>query len=151
MLLNAENRIWIGRRIPKLHDETLNAALWQMPQGGMDAGEDPRDAAFRELMEETGVSSAEIIDQTNDWLTYDLPPHLVGRALKGRYRGQKQKWFAMRFTGEESEINIAPPVDEAPEFDAWKWADRDEVLASIVSFKREVYEQVLARFSTHCL
>ena len=146
VLLNDEGRIWLGRRIAKIHDEGLNSALWQMPQGGIDDGEDPHTAALRELEEETGVKSVRIERETAGWLAYDLPRHLVGRALKGRYRGQKQKWFAMRLLGGDAEINITPDLSEPAEFDAWKWAGPDEVLEGVVAFKRDVYCQVLEEF-----
>ncbi|MBI1386124.1 MAG: RNA pyrophosphohydrolase [Rhizobiales bacterium] len=137
--------VWIGRRIPKPHDEHEPSALWQMPQGGIDEGEDTHAAARRELAEETGIRSVEIAAESAGWLHYDLPPHLLGKALQGRYRGQKQKWIAMRFVGNESEIDLAPP-GHAPEFDAWRWAHPDELLEIIVPFKREVYARVLEEF-----
>ncbi len=155
VLFDANGRVWIGRRIPKAHDRhalpdgatEAPPHVWQMPQGGIDAGESPEEAALRELAEETGVTSVRILAETRDWLTYDLPPHLVGIALRGQYRGQKQKWFAMRFLGDESEIDIGPGHGEEPEFDAWRWARPDELPALIVPFKRRVYEQVLREFA----
>lgn len=147
MLLNGDGQIWLGRRIDQNKDDPEgDGKWWQMPQGGIDDGEDPRQAAFRELTEETGVKSAELIGEIDDWLNYDLPDHLVGKAWKGRYRGQKQRWFAFRFTGNESEIDISGTGHKA-EFDAWKWADIDELPDLIVSFKREVYMQVINRFN----
>jgi putative (di)nucleoside polyphosphate hydrolase len=144
VLLNAEGRIWIGRRFDELvQQETLKR--WQMPQGGIDDGEDPRTAAFRELYEETGVRSAKILAESAGWIDYDLPPEAVGIALKGKYRGQRQKWFAMRFTGDESEIDLRAGGHK-PEFDAWRWAAATEVLNLIVAFKRPVYEAVIAEF-----
>ncbi len=144
VLLNSENKIWIGHRC---HDLILGEteSRWQMPQGGIDEDEEPRRAAFRELFEETGVKSAEVLGETAEWVFYDLPPHAVGKALKGKYRGQRQKWFAMRFYGDESEINLTPDGHPA-EFDTWRWATVDEVLEGIVAFKRGVYETVLAEF-----
>ncbi len=144
-LLNAEGRIWLGRRFDEL---VLQEALkrWQMPQGGIDKGEDPQAAALRELYEETGVRSVTILAQSKDWITYDLPPEAVGKALKGKYRGQRQIWFAMRFTGEEGEINLQPEGHK-PEFDAWRWARGSEVLETIVGFKRGAYEEVLSEFA----
>ncbi len=144
MLLNAEGRIWIGRRFEDL--VSLEYQLrWQMPQGGIDKGEDPRVAAFRELYEETGVSSASIIAESKNWIQYDLPPEAVGKAMKGKFRGQEQKWFVMRFTGEEHEINLSPEGHK-PEFDAWRWATASEVLDEIVAFKRNAYRAVLEEF-----
>lgn len=148
MLLNQENKVWVGRRIIQRNDDE-DAGVghwWQMPQGGVDKGEDIREAALRELTEETGVRSADIIDQTPDWLMYDLPDHLVGVAWKGRYRGQKQMWFAMRLTGSESEIDISG-IGHKAEFDDWKWVDMNDLPQLIVSFKREVYERVVQAFS----
>jgi putative (di)nucleoside polyphosphate hydrolase len=145
VLLNREGLIWIGRRFDELVlQETLKR--WQMPQGGIDGDEDPRDAAFRELHEETGIRSADIIAETNDWVHYDLPPEAVGKALKGKFRGQRQKWFAMRFTGDEQEINLQPDGHN-PEFDAWRWATSRDVLNAIVEFKRSAYVTVLAEFA----
>ena len=147
MLLNQDGKIWLGRRIDQnKSDPEGDGKWWQMPQGGIDEGEDPRQAAFRELTEETGVKSAELIGEIEDWLNYDLPDHLVGKAWKGRYRGQKQRWFAFRFTGSETEIDISG-TGHKPEFDAWKWADIDELPDLIVKFKRDVYMQVINRFN----
>jgi putative (di)nucleoside polyphosphate hydrolase len=115
-----------------------------MPQGGLDQGEDPEHAARRELKEETGVSSARILGRTRDWLTYDLPAELVGVAWEGRYRGQKQLWFAARFEGEESEIDIGPRAGHEQEFDAWRWAEVAELPGLVVPFKRKVYAAVVA-------
>ncbi len=145
MVLNREGHIWIGRRIEAQDDAEGSGDWWQMPQGGIDKGEDPRSAAIRELHEETGIRSAEIIAETKDWVKYDLPDHLIGKAWGGRYRGQKQKWFVFRFLGDEAEINITP-ADHPIEFDQWRWAARDELLDVIVVFKREVYREVLAEF-----
>lgn len=143
VLLNTTGRIWIGRRMNFGGD----GQYWQMPQGGIDPDEDPALAAHRELTEETGTAKAEIIAEAPLWLHYDLPPDMIGIALKGRYRGQRQKWFAMRFKGTDDEFNIhAPPGGHEPEFDAWRWASADEVLRIIVPFKRPVYEAVLTEF-----
>ncbi len=118
-----------------------------MPQGGIDKGEDEEAAARRELWEETGVTSAKLLARSSNWINYDLPAELVGVALKGKYRGQTQKWFAFRFAGKESEFNITHPPDGAPvEFDAWEWVDYDDVLNRIVAFKAQVYRQVLDEF-----
>jgi putative (di)nucleoside polyphosphate hydrolase len=118
------------------------AGGWQLPQGGMDDGEDPRAAVLREMSEEIGTDKAEILAEHPEWLIYDLPPHLVGKALGGRYRGQKQRWFALRFTGTDADIRL--DADDHPEFDAWRWVRLAEIPSLIVPFKRPIYE-VLAR------
>lgn len=119
-----------------------------MPQGGIDPGEDPYDAALRELYEETSVRSVSLLGETADWLSYDIPTPLAGLAWKGRYVGQRQKWFAFRFAGEESEINVEQPGGgHKPEFGAWRWERLDRVPALIVPFKRAVYEEVAEQFS----
>ncbi len=118
---------------------------WQMPQGGIDKGETPRDAALRELLEEIGTNKGEIVAETADWLTYDLPEHLIGKALKGRYRGQTQKWFAMRFTGSDDDIDVQGVED--PEFDGWTWMRAADMAEHIIAFKRDVYRQVFDEFS----
>lgn len=146
MLINRDGKVWIGRRLPKW-EQDRSAYVWQMPQGGISFGEEPRAAAFRELAEETGVKSAEIVGETETWLSYDLPNHLIGIALKGRYRGQRQKWFAMRFTGDDSEIDIRGKAGQKAEFDAWRWAHPSELPALIVSFKREIYDAVIKEFA----
>lgn len=148
MVLNAAGQAWVGRRLVEPKGEMEGAsALWQMPQGGIDEGEDPLAAARRELFEETGMETVSLLGQSEDWVTYDLPPELVGIALKGRYRGQKQMWFAFRFEGEETEIRIDPPPGgHSAEFDAWAWKPMDEVLAGVVPFKRAVYETVIGGF-----
>ena len=145
MLLNRQNLIWTGRRFEKDSDEG-NDFWWQMPQGGIDAQEDPRAAALRELAEETAVTSADIIAEAPGWYDYDVPAHLQGTAWGGRYRGQTQKWFALRFLGDDSEINLKP-AGHKQEFDAWAWNSADAVLAGIVPFKRGVYAQVLKAFA----
>ena len=148
MVLNREGRVWMGHR-PVIHNDEFKPddRRWQMPQGGIDEGEDPLEAAKRELWEETGITSAELLGGTDDWLYYDLPADLRGKALRGKWRGQKQKWFAFRFFGADSEINIADPPHGAPiEFDKWEWVEYEQVATRIVEFKREVYEQVTERF-----
>ena len=145
MLLNAEGKVWVGRRKPKWAGDHA-AHIWQMPQGGIEKYEPPHLAALRVLREETGVTSVEIVGEHPDWLTYELPTSLLGIALKGRYRGQRQKWFAMRFLGDESEIDIAAKDGTKAEFERWRWAPIDVVPKLIVPFKRGVYEQVTGAF-----
>jgi putative (di)nucleoside polyphosphate hydrolase len=144
MLLNAQGLVWIGRRFEKQNDDGIGK-WWQMPQGGIDAGEDPAKAVMRELYEETAVTNAHIIAESPSWYNYDLPEHLIGKSWGGKYRGQKQKWFALKFTGLDSEINLQPPGHKQ-EFDAWRWAKMDEMLELIIPFKREVYVDVIAAF-----
>lgn len=148
MVLNDAGRVWAGRRIVETDSEMAGTdRLWQMPQGGVDADEDPGDAALRELYEETGMRSVRLLAEAPDWIHYDLPDHLVGIAFKGRFRGQRQRWFAFRFEGDESEIAINPPPGgHKPEFDAWAWKPMAELPELIVPFKRQVYENVVAAF-----
>ncbi|MBX9591797.1 MAG: RNA pyrophosphohydrolase [Hyphomonadaceae bacterium] len=146
MVLNRSGRVWIGRRHDAPGEPEGPGAWWQMPQGGIDENEDPAKAALRELVEETGMRSVDIVGQSPGWYTYDLPSGLQPRAWGGRYRGQKQKWFAMRFTGHDGEVVLDRPGHK-PEFDAWRWADLDELLGLIVPFKREVYAQVVREFA----
>ncbi len=145
-LINAQGLVWIGRRIAKPHDRH-DAHVWQMPQGGIDDGEDPEGAALRELREETGVVTTEILAETKEWVNYDLPDHLLGKALKGRYCGQTQKWFAMRFLGTDDEVNILEKPGHKAEFDAWRWEQASVLPELIVEFKRHVYEEVVKEFS----
>ena len=118
---------------------------WQMPQGGIDDGESPRDAALRELSEEIGTRNVEIIGESRDWLRYDLPDALRSKMWKGKYRGQRQRWFAMQFLGDDAEIR--PAEVEQPEFDLWKWVEIDTLPGLIVAFKRDVYQAVVDEFS----
>ncbi|HXE02222.1 MAG TPA: RNA pyrophosphohydrolase [Hyphomicrobium sp.] len=146
MLFNRQGLVWVGRRRPKWAGDHT-AHIWQMPQGGVEKFEPPRIAALRELREETGVTSVEIVAEHPEWLTYELPENLLGIALKGRYRGQRQKWFAMRFLGDDSEINIASKEGLKAEFETWRWAPIEAVPKLIVPFKRDVYERVTRDFS----
>ncbi|MCP1200959.1 RNA pyrophosphohydrolase [Notoacmeibacter sp. MSK16QG-6] len=149
MVLNRDGLVWAGHRKVEPNGEVQSSEhLWQMPQGGIDKGEDAEPAARRELYEETGIRTVRLLDETPDWLTYDLPDHLIGKALKGKYRGQKQRWFAYRFEGDESEIRIDPPPDgHSAEFDDWAWKEMTDLPGLIVPFKRSLYEQVIAHFS----
>jgi len=148
MVLNRAGLVWVGHRIADSDSEMAGTArLWQMPQGGIDKGEDPLPAARRELYEETGMQSVSLLAEAPQWINYELPRELVGIALKGKYRGQTQKWFAFRFEGDESEIAINPPPGgHTAEFDRWAWKPMAELPALIVPFKRKVYEDVVAAF-----
>lgn len=148
MVLNRDGLVWAGRRIALADSEMAGTdRLWQMPQGGIDKGEDPLPAARRELYEETGMRTVSLLAETPGWINYDLPAHLVGIALKGRFRGQTQKWFAFRFEGSESEIAIdLPPGGHEAEFDAWDWKPMAQLPELIVPFKRRVYDEVVAAF-----
>lgn len=138
VLVNAQGLIFTGERID-------SPGAWQMPQGGIDDGEAPETAALREMQEETGIdpSLVTIVAEHPDWVPYDLPDHLIGKLWKGRYRGQKQKWFLFRFHGQDTDIDI---TRHDHEFARWRWSTPDQVLSDIVPFKREVYAQVLAGF-----
>lgn len=142
MLVNREGKVFVGQRLDSMLE------TWQMPQGGIDRGESARDTAIRELGEETGIAAdkLEFVAEAPEELTYDLPPEMIGKIWKGKYRGQRQRWFLFRFLGEDSDVNIATAH---PEFRAWRWADPADLPPMIVPFKRALYEQVLDAFSTH--
>jgi putative (di)nucleoside polyphosphate hydrolase len=140
-LFNGAGKVLVARRADMPNAEGP-AGGWQLPQGGIDADEDPRAAVLRELAEEIGTDRAEIIGEHPDWLTYDLPVHLIGVALRGRYRGQRQRWFALRFMGTDADIRL--DLDPHPEFDAWRWAELAELPALAVPFKLPIY-MVLAQ------
>jgi putative (di)nucleoside polyphosphate hydrolase len=149
-LFNARGRVWVGSRCPKWagsYQDYADGPIWQLPQGGIDKGESARDAAFRELWEETGVTNAMLIAEIPGWLSFRLPHELMGVALKGKFGGQRLRWFAMRFCGADDEIDIAPKGRMKSEFDAWRWADLDELPELAVSFKRQVYEEVRSQFA----
>lgn len=144
VLFNAKGLILVARRADMPNAEGAPGG-WQLPQGGVDEGEDLRVAVLRELEEEVGTAKAEILAEHPDWLNYDLPPELLGKALGGKYRGQTQKWFALRFTGVDADIRL--DLDPHPEFDAWRWAHLAELPAMAVAFKREIYERLAADFA----
>ena len=137
MVLNRQGRVFAGKRI----DQSIEA--WQMPQGGIDEGETPRQAMSRELKEEIGTDHVEILREHEGWLTYDLPPHLLGIAWEGRYRGQRLKWFALRFLGSDGEIDVKTPHQE---FSDWKWLALRDLLPLVVPFKRDIYAKVIEAF-----
>jgi putative (di)nucleoside polyphosphate hydrolase len=142
MLMNADGHVFVGQRLDN------PGPAWQLPQGGIDKGASPRDAALRELEEETGVPAhlVNIAAETEDWLPYDLPHDLVPRIWKGRYRGQEQKWFLLRFTGSDRDVNIET---EHPEFSRWRWMAPSDLVDNIVPFKRDVYTRVLDAFAAY--
>jgi putative (di)nucleoside polyphosphate hydrolase len=138
LVFNSEGRVLVARRIG-----TTDA--WQLPQGGLHPGEDPRVAVRRELIEEIGTDRVEIIAEFPDWLRYDLPAVYCGKVWKGKYQGQEQRWFAFRFTGKDADIDVA--ADRHPEFDAWRWVDIEQLPVLAVDFKRPLYEQLVRQFS----
>jgi putative (di)nucleoside polyphosphate hydrolase len=140
MLLSRDGRIFVAKR------NDFPGEAWQMPQGGIDGGEEPRQAALRELEEEIGTAKAELLGESHDWLRYDLPAELQGKLWGGRWKGQRQKWFAMRFTGVDGDINIATAH---PEFSAWRWVTPGEVPLLIIPFKRPIYERIVEEFRPH--
>ena len=137
MLFNHDNRVFVAKRID------MRTEAWQMPQGGINAGENPREAAMREMREEIGTDKAEIIAENDGWLEYDLPGRLVPQLWGGQYRGQKQKWFALRYLGEDSDINIETDI---PEFTEWKWVEMHTLPDIIVPFKRDLYARLVEEF-----
>jgi putative (di)nucleoside polyphosphate hydrolase len=139
MIVSRGGLVFIGRRINQ------ESEAWQMPQGGIDPGETPLEAALRELREEVGTDRTELLAESRGWLCYDLPRHLLGKALQGRYRGQRQKWFAFRFLGEDKDINLA--ATPQPEFDTWRWVELEALPELIVPFKRDIYAALLAEFT----
>jgi putative (di)nucleoside polyphosphate hydrolase len=146
VLFNAAGLILVARRADMPNAEGAPGG-WQLPQGGMDDGEDPSVAVFRELEEEIGTAKAEILGEHPEWLNYDLPPELIGKALGGKYRGQTQKWFALRFLGTDSDIRL--DLDPHPEFDAWRWARLAELPGMAVPFKRAIYERLALDFARY--
>ncbi|MBV9349008.1 MAG: RNA pyrophosphohydrolase [Pseudolabrys sp.] len=148
MVLNRDGLVFVGRRShgPEHIDATH---VWQMPQGGLDEGEDPYRGALRELYEETSIKSVDKLGEIREWLTYDIPRDIVGAAWKGKYRGQKQKWYALRFTGADSEINILTPGggNHEAEFVDWKWVEMEELPGLVVPFKQQTYEAVVKEFA----
>ena len=138
MIFNDQKKIFVGKRID-------NQEAWQMPQGGVEKDEDYETAAKRELFEETGIQSVRIVQSSKQEFIYDLPNHLLGKIWKGKYKGQKQKWFLMKFLGPDSEINIS---QKHPEFNGWKWVDLDELPRLIVPFKKKLYESIIKEFRT---
>lgn len=151
MLINRDGLVFVGRRRNKaLAEHVAPGHEWQMPQGGVDEGEDAYPAALRELAEETSVTSVSLLAEAADWHAYDLPEDIAQSAWKGRYCGQTQKWFALRFEGSDSEIDIEHPAGgHKPEFDAWRWVPMADLPGMIIPFKRPVYEKVVAEFARY--
>jgi putative (di)nucleoside polyphosphate hydrolase len=147
VLFNAEGLVWVGRHTPKWARQRHGDSYWQLPQGGIEPREPSREAAFRELWEETGVRSVSLIGEIPGWLTYELPSELLGVALKGKYAGHRLRWYAMRFEGSDSEIDIGAKGSMKPEFDAWRWVPLPEVPQLAVDFRRSVYEEVVQEFA----
>jgi len=146
MVLNHDGLVFVGRRFDG-PEHVDGRHPWQMPQGGLDPGEDPYRAALRELAEETSIVSVERLAEARDWFAYDLPAKAAAEAWGGRYRGQKQKWYALRFTGRDSEIDVLhPPGGHEPEFSEWRWEPMRNLPDLIIPFKRKVYERIVAEF-----
>lgn len=141
LLFNKDGLVFVGRRA----DRPGRESAWQLPQGGIDEGEDPRAAVFRELAEEIGTANAEIVGEHPDWLTYDLPPDVIRQAFKGRYRGQRQRWFALRFLGRDSDVRL--DLDRHPEFVDWRWEALSGIPALAVDFKRPIYDELARHFA----
>jgi putative (di)nucleoside polyphosphate hydrolase len=148
VLFNAAGQVLVARRAGFSNAEGPPGG-WQLPQGGIDKDEDPRTAVFRELQEEIGTANVEIIGEYPGWLQYDLPDELIGKAFKGRYRGQRQCWFALRFKGEDAEIRL--DLDPHPEFDAWRWVALSELPELAVGFKRPIYEKLAREFTIYAM
>ncbi|GAA5106201.1 RNA pyrophosphohydrolase [Bartonella jaculi] len=148
LVFNDKGKVWVGRRLMACAPaETEISYRWQLPQGGIDENEEPLDAACRELYEETGMRSVKLLKEAQDWFHYDFPQELIGCTLNNKYRGQMQKWFAFKFTGELSEIMINPPPDgNKAEFDQWKWVDLEALPSIVVSFKKHVYMKIVSEF-----
>ena len=150
-VFNAAGQVFIGRRgrDGDPEESAEHGAPWQMPQGGIDKGEVPLDTAFRELYEETSIKSVELIAEAPNWVSYDLPDDMLGIALKGKYRGQRQRWFALRFTGSDDEIDVLNPGGGAhsAEFNAWRWEEFEKLPDLIVPFKRDAYREIVAAFA----
>jgi putative (di)nucleoside polyphosphate hydrolase len=149
VLFNAQGLVWIGRHRPRWASQFVYGSdtFWQLPQGGIQPREPSREAAFRELWEETGVRNASLIGEIPGWLTYELPPELLGIALKGRFSGHRLRWYALRFEGDDSEIDIGPKGAAKPEFDAWRWAPLAEVPGLAIDFRHAVYKEVAQEFA----
>ena len=150
-VFNRDGLVFIGRRKNRRNLEGAPAGYeWQMPQGGIEPGENPYQAAIRELAEETNVTSVSLIAEAPDWYTYDLPVDATKKSWRGRYQGQRQKWFALRFEGEEGEINVAAPSGGfRPEFETWRWERMERLAELIIPFKRSVYENVVRDFASY--
>lgn len=149
MLINAHGRVFVGKRKWEAGPEHVSEGhAWQMPQGGIDPGEGAYAAALRELYEETNVRSVALLAEAPEWYSYDLPEDILARSWKGRYRGQTQKWFALRFLGDEAEIDISSPAGHKSEFEAWRWERMEALPRLIVPFKRPVYEKIVAAFAS---
>ena len=146
VLFNDRGQVLVARRAD-LPNAEGSPGGWQLPQGGIDDDEDPRGAVLRDLAEEIGTDKADIIAEHPEWLTYDLPAELIGVALHGRYRGQRQRWFALRFTGQDHDVRL--DADPHPEFDAWRWADLTELPTLAPPFKRAIYEILTVSFAIH--